>query len=109
MLQATELLKFVFDRDPTAVQARLSDFRQEVASVFPETIKFHIYETEFYSKGDGSLDFGRTSSCFQVVDDDVIVDFAASERLLDATDKPELKRILEKFEVVAVEVSWASD
>ena len=60
VLQDTELMKFVFDRDPSSVQRRLPDFKEDISKIFPQPLKFHIYDTEFYSKVDGSLDFGRT-------------------------------------------------
>ena len=53
-------MKFVFDRDPSSVQRRLPEFKEDISKIFPQPLTFHIYETEFYSKVDGSLDFGRT-------------------------------------------------
>ena len=53
-------MKFVFDRDPTTVQKKLEHFKNEVEASFAEPLKLQIYDTEFYSKVDGSLDFGRT-------------------------------------------------
>ena len=34
--------------------------------VYFKPYTLNVYDNEFYSKVDGSLDFGRTSSCFQV-------------------------------------------
>ena len=62
MLQDTDLMKFVFDEDPVKVSARLGQFKAEVEATIglalPLTL--NIYDTEFYSQVDGSLDFGRT-------------------------------------------------
>ena len=64
MLQDTELMKFVFDRDPASVERKLPAFKDaienEILAPRPQPLKLNIYETEFYSKVDGSLDFGRT-------------------------------------------------
>ena len=61
MLQDTDLMRFVFDNDPSTVQKRLSEFSDELGRLYrPQPLKFNIYETEFYSQVDGSLDFGRT-------------------------------------------------
>jgi hypothetical protein len=66
VLQDTELMKFVFDRDPSLVRQALPEFQNELEQLFvsssssSESLKFHLYETEFYSQVDGSLDFGRT-------------------------------------------------
>ena len=45
------------------------------------------------------------SSCFQVVSDESVVDQEMSERLLDFSERPELKRLLDQYDVVKVEVS----
>ncbi len=60
VLQDTELMKFVFDRDPATVQAKIPELKSSLAELFPSPLQFRLYETEFYSKVDGSLDFGRT-------------------------------------------------
>ena len=60
VLQDTELMKFVFNRDPTTVQRKLPEFKSTLENAFAQPLKFNIYDTEFYSKVDGSLDFGRT-------------------------------------------------
>ena len=36
------------------------EFAEKIQEIFPQPLKFNIYDTEFYSKVDGSLDFGRT-------------------------------------------------
>jgi hypothetical protein len=48
------------------------------------------------------------SSCFQVVSGETVIDQEASERLLDYSEKPDLKRLLDKFDVVRVEVRLQS-
>ena len=63
-MQDTDLMRFVFNNDPATVQKQLPELSDELSrtlgsySALPLTL--NIYETEFYSKGDGSLDFGRT-------------------------------------------------
>ena len=61
VLQDTDLMRFVFDNDPSTVQKRLPEFAAELRRFYsPRPLIFNMYETEFYSQGDGSLDFGRT-------------------------------------------------
>ena len=61
VLQDTELMKFVFDLDPTSTQKRLPDFKAALETALrPQPLRFNLYDTEFYSQVDGSLDFGRT-------------------------------------------------
>ena len=68
VLQDTELMKFVFDRDPASVERRIPEFRDEIENeIFAQPLKLNIYETEFYSKVDGSLDFGRTRYVWEIL------------------------------------------
>ncbi len=70
MLQDTDLLRFVFDRDPNGVRGRLKDFAAEMEQLLShrpqrlaaaqQHLELRMHETEFYSKVDGSIDFGRT-------------------------------------------------
>ena len=104
MLQDTELMKFVFDRDPTNVQRNLPEFKNDLEGAFAQPLTFNIYDTEFYSKVDGSLDFGRTSSCFQIMADDQVVDLKTSESIF-ANNEDGLENLFTKYNIVQVEVS----
>ena len=60
-------MKFVFDEDPVDVSKHMKAFKTDVEAAFAQPLTLNVYDNEFYSKVDGSLDFGRTSSCFQVI------------------------------------------
>ena len=66
VLQDTDLMKFVFDKNPVNVAKEMREFKEEVEAALAQPLTLNVYDNEFYSKVDGSLDFGRTSSCFQV-------------------------------------------
>ena len=66
VLQDTDLMKFVFDKNPVSVAKQMKEFKTEIEAAFAQPLTLNVYDNEFYSKVDGSLDFGRTSSCFQV-------------------------------------------
>jgi hypothetical protein len=70
---------------------------------FALPLSINIYDTEFYSQYDGSLDFGRTSSCFQVLKDDNVIDLNSVQSLFDARANPSVQEKLEKFRVISVE------
>ena len=61
-------MKFVFDKNPVNVAKQMKEFKYEIEAALAEPLTLNVYDNEFYSKVDGSLDFGRTSSCFQVCD-----------------------------------------
>ena len=48
------------------MSGKIEAFKTEVEAAFAQPLTLNVYDNEFYSKVDGSLDFGRTSSCFQV-------------------------------------------
>ena len=102
VLQDTELMKFVFDRDPTSVQKTLPEFKNALETTkldnTAQPLKFNIYETEFYSKVDGSIDFGKTSSCFQIMKGEKVVDLKTSETIF-ADNDTELKKLFDQFNV----------
>lgn len=107
VLQDTDLMKFVFDDDPVKVSKHLkeikSDLESALAAPLALPLSINIYDTEFYSKYDGSLDFGRTSSCFQVLKDDNVIDLNEVQSLFMADANPELKAKLDKYRVISVE------
>lgn len=103
VLQDTELMKFVFNRNPSVVQEKIPDFKRDIQEAFAEPLKFNIYETEFYSKFDGSLDFGRTSSCFQIIENENSLELKRAEELLDFSQNPPLKEILDRYDIVDIE------
>ena len=122
-MQDTELMKFVFNRDPTTVQRKLPEFKSTLENAFAQPLKFNIYDTEFYSKVDGSLDFGRTrytkfqlnlfgnfsnlnfffSSCFQVMSDDQVVDLKTSENLFSSQES-DLEDLYKEYDIISIEV-----
>lgn len=104
VLQDTELMRFVFDRDPTSVQKKLPEFKNDLEGAFAQPLKFNIYDAEFYSKVDGSLDFGRTSSCFQIMSDDQVVDLKTSESIF-TNNQDELQQVYDLYNIVDVEVN----
>ena len=61
-------MRFVFDRDPNTVQKTLPEFKLALESTalpnHAQNLKFNIYETEFYSKVDGSI--GKSIFYFEI-------------------------------------------
>merc|ERR1712183_547790 len=84
------------------VQRKLPEFKSQLEGAFAQPYKFNIYDTEFYSKVDGSLDFGRTSSCFQVMTDNQVVDLKTSEDLFKSSEI-DLTELYEEYDIIATE------
>jgi len=103
VLQDTDLMKFVFDDDPVKISKQIPSIKSELESAFALPLSINIYDTEFYSQYDGSLDFGRTSSCFQVLKDDDVIDLNSVQSLFDSRANAGVKEKLDKFRVISVE------
>lgn len=103
VLQDTDLMKFVFNKDPVNIAKQLTEFKKDVEKAIAEPLKVNIYDTEFYSKVDGSLDFGMTSSCFQVVGEDDIVEVGTKSNLFDPHVNAAINRTFSKYGVERVE------
>lgn len=63
----------------------------------------NLYDTQFYSKNDGSLDFSSTGSCFQLVGPN---NYNPKDTisLLEDPNNHELKNVYKKYEVKNIEV-----
>jgi len=103
VLQDTDLMKFVFDKNPVMVAKQLRAFKQEVEASFAQPLTLNIYDNEFYSKIDGSLDFGRTSSCFQILDNEDVVELPMAETLFNVDKNDNLAELMNKYSVDSVE------
>jgi len=104
VLQDTDLMKFVFDEDPVDVSKQMKAFKTDVEAAFAQPLTLNVYDNEFYSKVDGSLDFGRTSSCFQVLNKDQdVVDLEKINQLFDSNKNRKLKAVFDKYSVTNVE------
>lgn len=60
LLRDRGLLKFVFNDPPVEVKKKIPELETAVASALNEPVKVNVYDTQFHSKKDGSLDFSST-------------------------------------------------
>ncbi|GLG95415.1 Cadherin-87A, partial [Gryllus bimaculatus] len=115
VLRDRDLLKFVFSKPPTDVQRDISDFQREVEKALLLPVSLNIYDTQFYAKEDGSLDFSSTSSCFQLVGRENY-DLKDMELLMTDDNNSELKQVYKRYgvqnvkhcipRIMTAEASW---
>merc|ERR1712123_269483 len=103
VLQDTDLMKFVFDKNPVNVAREMKQFKKDIEGAFAQPLTLNVYDNEFYSKVDGSLDFGRTSSCFQVLNAEDVVDLDNVQKLFNKRKNKKLEDLFEKYSVDSVE------
>ena len=60
ILRDTELMKFVFTKPPPDIRPMLSEFRASVEQSLDLPLTLNLYESQFYSRDDGALDFTST-------------------------------------------------
>lgn len=83
----------------------IKQFKQDVEkSLGISRASLNLYDTQFYSKEDGSLDFSSTGSCFQLVGPN---DYNPKDTvsLLEDPSNHELKNVYKQYEVKNIEVS----
>ena len=88
--------------NPFQVAQELKQFKNDIEGAFAQPLTLNIYDSEFYSQYDGNLDFGRTSSCFQVLRNESTVNLNDVQSLF-GEENPLLKSRLEKYSVDSVE------
>lgn len=99
------LLKFVFTRPPNEVGRYIKKFKEDVEkSLGVPQASLNLYDTQFYSKNDGSLDFSSTGSCFQLVGPNNY-NPKDTVSLLEDPSNHELKNVYKQYEVKNIEVS----
>lgn len=97
------LLKFVFTRPPNVVGHYIKKFKEDVEkSLGIPQASLNLYDTQFYSKNDGSLDFSSTGSCFQLVGPN---NYNPKDTisLLEDPSNHELKNVYKQYEVKNIE------
>ena len=70
VLHSKDLLKLVFHKKPIEVEKIIPEFKQKFEDIVSNQINptsLYLYDTEYYQRKDGSLDFESSSFCFQLV------------------------------------------
>ena len=102
LLRDRDMLKFVFSKPPVEVRKTLENFERAVQQALSLPISVNVYDTQFYSKDDNSLDFSSTSSCFQMVGREAY-DLEEMKALLRDPKNEELKKVYDKYHVEKVQ------
>ncbi|XP_026826101.1 cadherin EGF LAG seven-pass G-type receptor 2 isoform X2 [Ooceraea biroi] len=102
LLRDRDMLKFVFSKPPVEVRKTLEDFERAVQQALSLPISINVYDTQFYSKEDNSLDFSSTSSCFQMVGKESY-DLDEMRALLTDPRNEELKKVYRMYHVEKVQ------
>lgn len=102
LLRDRDMLKFVFSKPPVEVRKTLEDFERAVQQALSLPISVNVYDTQFYSKEDNSLDFSSTSSCFQMVGKESY-DLDEVRALLTDPKNEELKKVYRAYHVEKVQ------
>ncbi|KYQ51361.1 Cadherin-23 [Trachymyrmex zeteki] len=102
LLRDRDMLKFVFSKPPVEVRKTLEDFEKAVQQALSLPISVNVYDTQFYSKEDNSLDFSSTSSCFQMVGKESY-DLDEMRSLLTDPRNKELKKVYRTYHVEKVQ------
>lgn len=96
------LMKFIFGLPPNEIRANLEKFKKDVEEALDVPVSLNVYDTQFFAKSDGSLDFSSTSSCFQLVGAHMF-DVKEMERLMSPSNNPAVDKVYKKHNVLGVQ------
>ncbi|KAK6620930.1 hypothetical protein RUM43_011229 [Polyplax serrata] len=100
MLRDKALMKLILNDPPTEVKKRIPELENAIASAV-NVPSVNIYDVQFHSKPDGSLDFSSTSSCFQIVGKEPY-SVEHMESLLNDPKNKNFKKLFSKFNIQEV-------
>ncbi|XP_054723337.1 cadherin-23-like, partial [Uloborus diversus] len=103
ILQDRDLLKFVFYKRPSEVREIIPRFQKDLKLAVAQPVSLNIYDTNFYSRNDGSLDFESTSSCFQLLENDIIIEPKKVMKILNQAKSSTIRDLYSNYSVVAIE------
>ncbi|KAJ9597159.1 hypothetical protein L9F63_026952, partial [Diploptera punctata] len=104
VLRDRDLLKFIFSKPPTDVRRMLGDFQKEVEKALLLPVSLNIYDTQFYAKEDGSLDFSSTRLCMSILVGKESYDLNDMQSLLQDPNNADLNEVYNKYNVEDVQV-----
>lgn len=103
ILQEQDLLKFVFYKRPSEVREIIPQLKKDIKLALAQPISLNVYDTQFYARNDGSLDFESTSSCFQLLENDVIIDPKTVIKILNKEKSTSVKNLYQNYSIVSIE------
>ncbi|GIY13275.1 cadherin-23 [Caerostris extrusa] len=95
--------KFVFYKRPNEVREIIPDFEKALKEAVAQPISLNIYDTNFYARNDGSLDFESTSSLLQLLENDVIIEPKKVMKILNRGKSPIVRELYSNYSLVAIE------
>ncbi|KAG1683801.1 Cadherin-23 [Nymphon striatum] len=104
VVKDTELMKFIFSKPPAEVRKAINSLKMDLKKTIKnKKLSLNLYDSHYYSDGDGRLDLQSTSSCFQLIEDQDIIDPQRSMELLDHNANPDLVQLYQNYSVVEVQ------
>lgn len=73
VVRDADLMRFVFAVPPGEVRPKLSSFKHQVEESLPVLANLAIYDTVYYTDGNGAIDFSKTGSLIQSILEDICI------------------------------------
>lgn len=103
VLQDSDLLKFVFYKQPQEVRKALPQFEKDLNFALASSISANIYDTQYSTREDGSLDFESASSCFQLLEDGLVVNPDKVMSMLDMSASQKVEALYKNYSIIGIE------
>lgn len=105
VIRDKSLLRFVFTRPASEVEAVVDEFAKRVQSELRHSeLELTILDTQVYTRNDHSLDFSATSSCFQLSKHGAVLSPTEMQTIMDSEEiRQKLLDIYSKYSVSVVD------
>ncbi|CAN7991114.1 unnamed protein product, partial [Ixodes pacificus] len=103
ILHDSDLMKFIFYKQPQEIRKVIPQFEKDLNQALASAVTANIYDTQYSTREDGSLDFESASSCFQLLENGLVVTPDMVLKMLDISTSPRVHALYQNYSIVGIE------
>ncbi|XP_077533203.1 cadherin 74A [Haemaphysalis longicornis] len=103
ILHDSDLMKFIFYKQPQEVRKVIPQFEKDLNQALASAVTANIYDTQYSTREDGSLDFDSASSCFQLLENGLVVSPDMVAKMLDMSSSQKVEALYHNYSIVGIE------
>lgn len=103
ILHDSDLMKFIFYKQPQEIRKVIPQFEKDLNQALASAVTANIYDTQYSTREDGSLDFESASSCFQLLENGLVVSPDMVAKMLNIASSPRVHALYHNYSIVGIE------
>ncbi|KAK8778265.1 hypothetical protein V5799_020393 [Amblyomma americanum] len=103
ILHDSDLMKFIFYKQPQEIRKVIPQFEKDLNQALASAVTANIYDTQYSTREDGSLDFESASSCFQLLENGLVVSPDVVAKMLDMSSSHKVQALYHNYSIVGIE------